>query len=104
MTRDDTGTGVDVILEHAATPDVTLALSRAFADFGIATRLRAAPRRRVVEGTAWRVVISVPLHELLVAFGTPRGVWPTTLSALVARISSAWTAGPSTRPCYLPDR
>lgn len=95
MTRNDTGTDVDVILEHPATPDVTLALSRAFADFGIAARLRAAPRRRVVEGTAWRVVISVPLHELLVALRTPRGKWPATLGDLVARISSAWAAGPA---------
>jgi hypothetical protein len=90
----DTGTDVRVILEHPATPEETMALSRAFADFGIAARLRAAPRRRAVEGSAWRVVISTPLHELLGALPGPRAASAARLRGLVERISAAWSGGP----------
>lgn len=83
-----------VILEHPATPDETLALSMAFSDSGVQARLRAAPRRRATESPVWRVVIAIPLHELLVAFKVPRAALPATLFGLVSRISGAWTQGP----------
>lgn len=85
---------VKVILEYPATPDETLALSMAFSDVGIPARLRAAPRRRAVESSVWRVVISAPLHELLVGFGVPRGARAQTLERLVARVADAWSQGP----------
>ena len=87
-------TGVNVILEHPATPDETLALSMAFSDVGIPARLRAAPRRRAIESSVWRVVISMPLHELLVGFGVPRAALPQTLERLVTRVTEAWSQGP----------
>lgn len=86
---------VNVILEYPATPDETLALSMAFSDAGIPARLRAAPRRRANESPAWRVVISTPLHELLVGFGVPRAALPHMLERLVTRVSDAWSRGPT---------
>jgi hypothetical protein len=86
---------VKVILDYPATPDETLALSMAFSDVGIPARLRAAPRRRAVESSVWRVVISTPLHELLVGFGVPRAALPHTLQRLVTRVSDAWSQGPA---------
>ena len=83
-----------VILEYPATPDETLALSMAFSDVGIPARLRAAPRRRAVESSVWRVVISAPLHEVLVGFGGPRAARAQTLERLVAGIADAWSQGP----------
>ncbi len=83
-----------VILEYPATPDETLALSMAFSDVGISARLRAAPRRRATESSDWRVVISTPLHELLVGFGAPRAAQAHTLERLVARVADAWVQGP----------
>ena len=85
---------VKVILEYPATPDETLALSMAFSDVGVPARLRAAPRRRATESSVWRVVISAPLHELLVGFGVRRAALPQTLERLVTRVADAWIQGP----------
>lgn len=87
-------TGMQVILEHPATPDETLALSLAFAEYDIAARLRAAPRRRSGESDAWRVVISAPLQTVLEVLGGPGRSAPERLRGLVTRIADAWIQGP----------
>lgn len=85
---------MDVILEYPATPDETRAIMLAFAAVGIDAALRAAPRRRAVESPAWRVVISTPLHELLVSLDVPRDGAARAMQALVVRIARAWRQGP----------
>ena len=86
---------MDVILEYPATPDETRAIMLAFAAGGIDATLKAAPRRRAVESTVWRVVVSTPLHELLVSLDVPREGAARALQALVVRIARAWRQGPS---------
>jgi hypothetical protein len=86
---------LDVILEYPATPDETRAIMLAFAAGGIDAALRAAPRRRAVESPVWRVVVSTPLHELLVSLDVPRAGAARALQALVVRIARAWRQGPS---------
>ncbi len=92
--RSEGRTGVHVILEYPATPDETRALTHAFAAAGIAALLRAAPRRRTVESSVWRVVIPVHLRELIAAIDAPRAAKAAALQALVSRISDAWDQEP----------
>ncbi len=84
---------MDVILEYPATPDETRAIMLAFAAVGHRRRPEggaAAGRRE--PGLA--VVISTPLHELLVSLDVPRDGAARAMQALVVRIARAWRQGP----------
>jgi hypothetical protein len=81
---------VHVILEYPATPAQTRGIQLAFARAGINAKLRAAPRRREFESPVWRVVVSAPLHELLVGMGVPRFGMARSLRDLVLALDAAW--------------